>query len=106
MLKLAIILLVAIVLFRATFGVWPWALARGPADSKRALADARRRLGVKRGADRTEILAAHRLLLTRVHPDRGGTAEAVHEADRARDQLLSELGTDTVEPHPEDERED
>ncbi|MGB3711193.1 MAG: molecular chaperone DnaJ [Erythrobacter sp.] len=92
MIKIAAILLLAFVLFRWAFGFWPWDLAKGPDTGKRRLATARRLLGVSARADRTEILAAHRLALTRVHPDRGGTSEKVHEVTEARDLLLADLG--------------
>jgi DnaJ family protein C protein 19 len=40
---------------------------------------------------RDEILAAHKRLITRVHPDRGGDVEQVHAANAARDLLLRQL---------------
>ena len=48
-------------------------------------------LGLSPGANRNDILAAHRRLVAMVHPDRGGTSEQVHEANAARDLLLGEL---------------
>ena len=92
MLKLAVLLLLACALFRWAFGFWPWQLAKGPDANAREVAAARWLLGVSKRADRTEVLAAHRLLITRVHPDRGGSADQVHKADEARDRLLAELG--------------
>lgn len=92
MLKIAVILLVAFAIFRWAFGFWPWELARGPDTGVQRIKRARRLLGVSARADRTEVLAAHRLAITRVHPDRGGSSERVHEVDEARDILLAELG--------------
>lgn len=92
MLKLVAILLVITVLFRWGLGFWPWELAKGPDAKGRQIAAARRVLGVSPRADKTEILAAHKLLMTRVHPDRGGSSTQVHEANDARDLLLEELG--------------
>ncbi|WP_333840566.1 molecular chaperone DnaJ [Novosphingobium sp.] len=71
-------------------GRWPWELARGDA---RSLAEKRARglLGVDPGAGRTEIIEAHKRLVAMVHPDRGGSNEAVHEANAARDLLLGRL---------------
>ena len=46
---------------------------------------------VKFEAERSEILEAHRRLITMVHPDRGGTNAQVHEANAARDLLIEEL---------------
>jgi len=94
MLKLAVLLIIAIVIFRWAFGFWPWHLAKGPETRKAAneLASARRVLGVAPGADRTEILAAYRLAMTRAHPDRGGSTTRVHEVDAARETLLRATG--------------
>ena len=49
-------------------------------------------LGVDDRASRSDIVDAHRRLIVRVHPDRGGTESLVHEANAARDLLLAELG--------------
>jgi curved DNA-binding protein CbpA len=48
-------------------------------------------LGVAPDASREQIIEAHRRLIAMVHPDRGGTNEAVHEANAARDLLLARL---------------
>jgi len=104
MIKIAVILLVACAIFRWAFGFWPWELAKGPDTGARRLAAARRALGVSPRADRTEILAAHRLAITRAHPDRGGTPQRVHEIDAARDLLLADLGEPTVEGSGPDDR--
>jgi DnaJ homolog subfamily C member 19 len=37
---------------------------------------------------------AHRRLIARIHPDRGGSTEQVHEANAARDLLLRTLPSD------------
>ena len=100
MLKLAALLLVAVVIFRWAFGFWPWDLAKGPDTETRKLAAARRVLGVPADADRTEVLAAHRLAMTRAHPDRGGSAQKVHEVNAARDVLLEDLGEKPVISSP------
>jgi curved DNA-binding protein CbpA len=52
---------------------------------------ARNLLGVGPDAPREQIIEAHRRLLALVHPDRGGSNEAVHEANAARDLLLARL---------------
>jgi len=72
-------------------GQWPWVLWQGRDDGARAKR-ARVLLGVAADAGREDIIDAHRRLITRVHPDRGGTNEAVHEANDARDLLLERLG--------------
>ena len=50
--------------------------------------EARQVLGVGPGAGAEAIRAAHRRLLTAVHPDRGGSAELTKRINAARDVLL------------------
>jgi hypothetical protein len=52
--------------------------------------DARRLLGVSEGASLTEIRDAHRRLIARVHPDKGGSAELANRVNVARDTLVAE----------------
>jgi hypothetical protein len=91
LLRVAIILVVVAVLFRWAFGKWPWQMLAGPSTRAQAVGNARRLLGVGRGASRQEIVAAHKRIIAMVHPDRGGSSAQVHEANDARDLLLSEL---------------
>ena len=76
---------------KAVCGRWPWQMLelrpRRPGS-----AQARMLLGVDDLATRSDIVDAHRRLIVRVHPDRGGTESLVHEANAARDLLLAELG--------------
>lgn len=98
MTKLAILVVLACLFCRWAFGRWPWALL-GPAPGRAgAMARARRLLGVKVGAGREEIIAAHRRLTTHVHPDKGGSTAAMQEANAARDLLLGELPTGEAAP--------
>jgi len=98
MIRLLFYLAVASALCRLTTGRWPWQLAGWelPAGPTRSAAKARARalLGVGRSAGRDDILVAHKRLVALVHPDRGGTANQVHEANAARDLLLAELAQD------------
>ncbi len=55
-----------------------------PMDREQALAV----LGLKERASREEILAAHRRLMQKIHPDRGGTQHLAGTLNRARDVLL------------------
>jgi hypothetical protein len=90
--RLAVLAALASLVVRWLTGQWPWALwqgREGQAREKRA----RVLLGVAPDAAREDIIDAHRRLITRVHPDRGGTSDAVHEANDARDVLLERLGT-------------
>lgn len=52
------------------------------------LAEARELLGLPQGADREAIIAAHRRLITRNHPDSGGTEALAARLNAARDLLL------------------
>ena len=88
--RLLIYLILASVVLRMVTGRWPWQhLASNPdtgeVDAARSL------LGLGRTASRDDIIEAHRNLLIRVHPDRGGSSEAVHRANAARDLLLARL---------------
>lgn len=72
-------------------GRWPWELLMGD-PRVNAEAKARNLLGIPASAGYDEVIEAHRRLITQVHPDRGGSNEAVHEANAARDLLLARLG--------------
>ena len=89
MTRLLLIAGLAVLAFKLFTGRWPWE----PKVSKRAQAvfRARNLLGVPAAASRDDILAAHKRLVTIVHPDRGGSNAQVHEANAARDLLLDEL---------------
>ena len=62
----------------------PPGVAEKPMDRAQALAV----LGLEEGASREEILAAHRRLIQKIHPDRGGTQHLAGVLNRARDMLL------------------
>jgi DnaJ homolog subfamily C member 19 len=95
-LRLAELALLGAMAIRLMTGKWPWVLWPGMAgwlrlpekDANRA----RVLLGVAPDAPRETIIDAHRRLVAQVHPDRGGSNEAVHEANAARDLLLERLG--------------
>jgi DnaJ homolog subfamily C member 19 len=53
--------------------------------------EARRVLGVSANADVEAINAAHRNLIAKIHPDRGGTVELAARVNTARDVLLRQL---------------
>lgn len=53
--------------------------------------EARRVLGVTPDTDAEGIRQAHRRLVTKVHPDQGGSAELASKVNAARDILLAEL---------------
>ncbi len=87
--KLIVFAALAVIVWKMASGRWPWE-AKTSARTQ-ALLRARKLLGLRAGADRVEIIEAHKRLLAMVHPDRGGTNDQVHEAQAARDLLLDEL---------------
>ncbi len=93
--RLLLFAAIAILAWKLLLGTWPW--QRRPSARERAIAQARSLLAVERGANRTDIIAAHRRLVAMVHPDRGGTSAQIHEADAARDLLLHDLPHDAEE---------
>lgn len=92
--KFLLLLVLAVIAWRVFFGRWPW---QPGGKARRALDMARTLLGVSEGAGRDEIIEAHRRLLMKVHPDRGGSNEQVHEANAARDLLLGDLALGEME---------
>jgi len=88
--KLLFLMLIACAACRQLTGQWPWQILQKSEQSQKE-AMARRLLGVDRSASRADIAEAHRRLLAKVHPDRGGSNEAVHAATAARDLLLVRL---------------
>ena len=90
MIKLLTIIALASVACKLLAGRWPWELLAGdPRDRNEKRA--RSLLGLHADAGYEDVIEAHRRLIQKVHPDRGGTNEAVHEANAARDLLLARL---------------
>lgn len=80
------------------FGKWPWEYLRGKSTRQQAIFRARKLLGVEERANQAEIMAAHKRLITMVHPDKGGSNDQVHEANAARDLLLNDLPDQSSPP--------
>jgi len=91
MIKFLFIAAVISLACRWALGKWPWEYLAAKPTRGQAVFRARKLLAVRDGADRAEIVEAHRRLIAMVHPDRGGTNGQVHEANAARDLLLDEL---------------
>jgi hypothetical protein len=91
MLKLALIAVGVSVFCRWALGKWPWEYLQTASTRSQAVFRARKLLAVEAHANRSEIIAAHKRLVTMVHPDKGGSNAQVHEANAARDLLLDEL---------------
>lgn len=70
----------------AAAGAEPPATASGPMTTEEAW----RILGLEPGADREAIIAAHRRLMQRLHPDRGGSSYLAARINQAKDCLLEE----------------
>lgn len=79
-------LLVALALAAA---LWWW-MRRGNARPALSVREARAVLAVRSGAGREDILAAHRRMIAKVHPDAGGSAALAARVNSARDLLLAE----------------
>lgn len=96
MAKLILAIALACLACRIVTRRWPWELWT---ISERSQAEARARalLGVNRYARRGDILDAYRRLIARIHPDRGGSSDAVHAATAARDLLLARLERNETE---------
>lgn len=90
MVKLLTLLLLGSLACKWLAGRWPWELWR-ESERSQAEAQARALLGVDRQASRDKVIEAHRRLIARVHPDRGGSADQVHAANDARDLLLARI---------------
>jgi len=87
-----VLLAVAIsVLCKLATGKWPWDYLKPAQTRQQAVFKARKLLGISANASREDIMLAHKRIIARVHPDRGGTNVQVHEANDARDLLLNEL---------------
>lgn len=56
-----------------------------------SVSDAAKLLDVAPNADPETILAAHRRLIGKVHPDAGGSAELAARVNQARDTLLKQI---------------
>ncbi len=89
--KIFALAVLAMLVCRWLLRQWPWDYLRSGGTRANAAARAQRLLGLAPGANRNDIIAAHKRLVAMVHPDRGGTSEQVHEANAARDLLLGEL---------------
>lgn len=57
--------------------------------------EARRLLGVSEDASLADIREAHRRLITKVHPDTGGSQELATRVNAARDSLVAEMNRKT-----------
>ena len=59
--------------------------------TKLSVKDAAKLLDVRPDASAEDILAAHRRLIAKVHPDAGGSADLAARVNQARDTLLQQI---------------
>lgn len=69
-----------------------------PRADESALARARALLEIGPEADAEAVRAAHRRLMERVHPDKGGSAALAAQVNEARDILLAALADGAKDP--------
>lgn len=91
MIRYLVIAAVLCVLCRWIFKRWPWEFLRPRPTRAQEVFRARKLLGVSPQASHAQIVEAHKRLVRQVHPDMGGTAAQVHEANAARDVLIDNL---------------
>ncbi|MFN4221768.1 MULTISPECIES: molecular chaperone DnaJ [Novosphingobium] len=97
MAKLLTLAILASLACKLLAGRWPWELLQGDPRARNE-AKARNLLGLPADAGYEDVIEAHRRLIQKVHPDRGGSNEAVHEANAARDLLLARLSARAAAP--------
>ena len=91
MIRFLIIAILLSVICRWALGRWPWDFLKPAPSQSQAVFRARKLLDVPADAGHAQIIEAHKRLVSQVHPDRGGTAAQVHEANAARDILIDQL---------------
>ncbi len=85
-----VILLIGLVL-----AVMLWLQSRKRVRTRMSPSDARALLGVREDASLADIREAHRRLITKVHPDAGGSQELATRVNQARDALVEEMNRRT-----------
>ena len=75
--------------------LWAARRRRQLSNSSMAIDDARKLLGVGPEASLAEIRDAHRRLISKVHPDTGGSEELANRVNVARDTLVAEMNRRT-----------
>ncbi len=78
-----------LVAFAILFAIW-WLARNRQRAGLPSPGEARALLDLPLSATREEIVAAHRRLIARVHPDAGGSAALAARVNAARDVLIAE----------------
>jgi DnaJ homolog subfamily C member 19 len=76
------------VLALAGAGWWAWFRRKGVPAAAMTRSEASRLLDVPIDASAQEVRAAHRRLVSKVHPDVGGSADLTRRVNAARDTML------------------
>lgn len=84
--------MIKFLLFVAVIGIIVW-IAKGALQPRGSISpdEAAKLLGVSPDADAEAVTEAHRRLITKVHPDAGGSADLAARVNQARDVLLKRL---------------
>lgn len=88
-LLLLLLLLIAVIWIARRARQMPPSRPRPPAPLGRA--EALAVLGLPEGATRDQIVQAHRQLIQKLHPDRGGSAALAAQVNLAKDVLLRDI---------------
>jgi hypothetical protein len=78
--------IILLALLAGAFWLWRQNKLRGA--TVMSVSEAARVLDIPLDSDAAEINAAHKRLISRVHPDTGGTAELASRVNQARDVML------------------
>ena len=84
--------MIKFLLFVAIIGIIIW-IAKGALQPSGSLSndEAAKLLGIATDADAETVLEAHKRLITKVHPDAGGSADLAARVNQARDVLLKRM---------------
>jgi hypothetical protein len=85
--------MIRLVLFAAVVAlvIWSWRKEASPR-GEMSPSEAARLLGLSDDADEAAIAEAHKRLISKVHPDAGGSADLAARVNLARDVLLGRFG--------------
>jgi preprotein translocase subunit Sec63 len=84
--------MIRILFFLAVIGVIYWMFkSKVVRPSAMSAGEASKVLGVSDSAGADEVIAAHKKLIAKVHPDSGGSAELASRVNQARDVLLARI---------------
>jgi DnaJ homolog subfamily C member 19 len=84
--------MIRILFILAIIGVIYWMFkSKVVRPSAMSASEAAKVLGVSDAAGADEVIAAHKKLIAKVHPDSGGSAELASRVNQARDVLLARI---------------